>query len=779
LLSRIFVLSDKERQSPACHFGITSTSPELVAVLGEALQLSHNWTSKPQQHWYYYPLLTISSIQNDIAPGSTPASGGAFRLKGWFVDPINHALTRDNEEIILAAKVMAVLEHVARNHERLVTREELIDSIWDGNSYVGEKALNNAIWRIRRALNDKSGDFEIIRTVPKTGYQLQATPVYLGEVSAETADESIAAKKQRLFTGFAVVIVTIAAITLGALYFDAGPEEVRPTVLVDMPGRELYPTVATDGSAIAFLSVSLNNERNVFLKWLDGRVNSVQQLTYSALDEINPTWSPDSVHIAFLRSDPATEQCDVIAMNTHTNMETVIAPCEFSESVFRALAWSPDGQWLLFPSTNGEVGPGLYLWPVSADGSVRGDAEPRRISCVSCNFVDQEVSWSPDSRKIAISRRSNRLSENIHVYDIDTAEFRELTADEQSIKGHAWFRDGRQLIYVSDRGPRHRRLWLLDTQTGARREIGVDGAGYPAFTADYQSIVLHRRDANTHVASLRLGTGNAPRQSLIPVIQTANTEHSPAFDPNSNRIAFVSDKSGHDEIWLANADGTNSKQLTEVRGSVLDPTWSPDGQVLAFVSYLAEDRSNVVMYVDVESGRLRAVPTGFDDHGPPSWSSDNRSLIVPIITAGRADLWRFSLDGESRTQLTTDGGEFGREGPDGSSLYYTKPGRDGLYCLCADGIESVVFEDFGSRSGWGNWDWLSQNELLFSISDNGRMFLSKLDLRTSSSTEVVEFPSRTIHRSGRLSYAVANDTVYFTQRELPQIDIWIMPNPVE
>ena len=102
-----------------------------------------------------------------------------FEVGGWTVDSLAHTLTNGSTEHQIPPKSLAVLVFLAQNHGRLVTRGELIDAVWEGNAYVGDNALNNAIWRIRQVLGRDAGGTEFVKTVPKSGYQLSPTPRFL------------------------------------------------------------------------------------------------------------------------------------------------------------------------------------------------------------------------------------------------------------------------------------------------------------------------------------------------------------------------------------------------------------------------------------------------------------------------------------------------------------------------------------------------------------------------------------------------------------------------
>ncbi len=82
-----------------------------------------------------------------------------------------HTIKRGKQQIVLPYKTWCVAAYLFDAAPKVVSRAELIDQIWDGNSYVGEKALNQALWAIRTSLKDDARAPIYIRTIPRQGYQ--------------------------------------------------------------------------------------------------------------------------------------------------------------------------------------------------------------------------------------------------------------------------------------------------------------------------------------------------------------------------------------------------------------------------------------------------------------------------------------------------------------------------------------------------------------------------------------------------------------------------------
>jgi TolB protein len=132
---------------------------------------------------------------------------------------------------------------------------------------------------------------------------------------------------------------------------------------------------------------------------------------------------------------------------------------------------------------------------------------------------------------------------------------------------------------------------------------------------------------------------------------------SPTFSPDGRRLAFTSGRSGHPEVYIADADGTNAELLTPFafgdRAYRSNPAWSPDGRAVAYQSQL-EGRFQV-MTIALRDRTSKQV-TSDGENEDPSWAPDGRHLVIVSTRGGRRDLW--VLDSESgRTRQLTSGGD--------------------------------------------------------------------------------------------------------------------------
>jgi len=96
-----------------------------------------------------------------------------YRFDDFLADPKTWRLSRDGQEIHLEPVVLKLLIYLIENRERLVTRQELMDTVW-GDTVISESALTKAVARLRKALGDDSVTHRYLETVRSRGYRFVA-----------------------------------------------------------------------------------------------------------------------------------------------------------------------------------------------------------------------------------------------------------------------------------------------------------------------------------------------------------------------------------------------------------------------------------------------------------------------------------------------------------------------------------------------------------------------------------------------------------------------------
>ena len=96
------------------------------------------------------------------------------------------------------------------------------------------------------------------------------------------------------------------------------------------------------------------------------------------------------------------------------------------------------------------------------------------------------------------------------------------------------------------------------------------------------------------------------------------------FSPDGKEITFSLKVDGSSQIFIANSDGTQSKQISQENGEYFNPTWSPLGDMIAFSK--GEGGNSYIGVMDIDGSNERMITTGHLVENP-SWSNDGKRIL--------------------------------------------------------------------------------------------------------------------------------------------------------
>ena len=673
-----------------------------------------------------------------------------FRLNQWLVQPALNRISGPEGDVQIEPLVMRVLLVLAEEPGEVVTRLRLLDEVW-GDTVVGEEILTRAVSELRRVFGDSARKPDYIETIRHHGYRLiaEVRPDTVESVAPESGGEPPRpplpqnnGKRPWFHIVLAAAALILLAVFVPKILDNGSRKEPSPDAnnlptaipLTSYPGRERFPALSPDGTRVAFAWAGPDRDNiDIYIKQRNSE--STLRLTDDPGWAAWPTWSPDGQTVAYVQG---TDSGSVICLVP--SLGGTIRQVHDVDGWVEGLDWSPDGTRLIFSApTTDPVSHRLFTLMID-------NFEVHQVALERTDPAgDIQPRFSPDGKTVAWIGLDQAGRNGLFTAPVGGGTAVTVFEGMAALQGLAWSPDGLSLVYAA--APEGRfDLWRVAVRDGQPQWIPTPGdfAWNPTIARETGDLVYEEVRADQDLWRIRI-VGRDPWQlETEPFIKSTRWEFEADYHPDGSRVVFVSARSGKPELWLGDREGKNLRRLTSLGAAMVShPRWSPFGDKIAFNAVVGG--RSTVMVIKARGGEPQTVDSGENQQVFSSWCADGENLLV---SADRGDGWqvyRQDPAGASRTQLTTTGGLTATESPSGEDLYFTRPGRPGLWrvALNESAEPELVIPDLGHQDR-RNWrlvgDGRTVERIAWVMRVQGSAFLMFHDLATGESSFLTELP---------------------------------------
>jgi Tol biopolymer transport system component len=465
---------------------------------------------------------------------------------------------------------------------------------------------------------------------------------------------------------------------------------------------------------IAFVWDGKNRDNfDIYVKLVDA--GSAIRLTTDPRSEYSPVWSPDGRYIAFGRV--SEEHAGFYVVPSLGGPERRLDEVEIPYPGMSTLDWSPDGKYLAIVDEDGPSDKtglrraSIFLLSIE-------NREKTRLTFPNENGSDDFPSFSPDGHTLAFTRWSSTGSD-IYLVPVTGGEPTRLTFTERCLKS-GWTANGREILFGSLDGD-VRRIWRIPALGGRPEPLNRVNIGlapvWPSLSVSRQGnrLAYAEGTSDRDIWRIELPASQDHRAMQTRLISSSRSESTPQISPDGKKIAFTSDRSGKDEIWVCDSDGRNPQQLTFSPEGVESgtPRWSPDGRYIVYGSGGGPRGTAAEIHViSAEGGSPRLVTDRALSAYVASWSRDGRWIYFCSGRSGQ--IWRVPASGGQAVQLTKKGGVEAFESADRKFVYYsrfdTRTYSDHIWKMPVEGAEEIqVFDEPIQMRQWA----LAENGIYF------------------------------------------------------------------
>lgn len=716
-----------------------------------------------------------------------------YEFDEFCLDTNQKCLLHSDEIVSLTPKAYETLLVLIKNRGQVVGKEKLLDEVWT-DTFVEESTLAQNILTLRKTFAAFEKDKQFIVTVPRRGYRFAA------EVREILGDEEIVVVEKRTKTHFVaeqihdsadapntaivpngktgtnifskykiaeVVLLGIFVLTVGfavSRFYFSPPKFVQTKFQKFNVGNLMSSadikkaTLSPNGKYLALIETR-NDGQYLSLRQTENG-NTIDLVPKANGNFTGAAFSPDGERIYYSIYENGTNENSVRKGSLYKIPLLGGASQKIIDDIDSPAAVSPDEKQIAFVRRNPQLKES-YLIVTDIEG---GNERTLAVRKFGEGFYNTGAAFSPDGKLISctVSRRDeNGQSAQIAVIDAKSGEQKIISKENWIWAGQtAWLKDGSGIAVVAygSKSPNLTdEVWFVSYPEGKARVLtnGINGIYGISLSADSNSIVAVKSNKITNflISPLNdLETSNSiltktGDESLLPL---------GADWTNDDQIVYSAITNGNADIRTMNADGSGQKQLTSDASAELLPKVTSDGRFMIFLSN--------------RSGAMNVWRTNADGTNPKNLTENENVISAVISPDGKTVfyiakakenlawvLWKMSIEGDNKTQITSRMTYAPKISPDGKMIacFFANSEDEKMALSLLSSENGEVIKQLNIELGENPpmMDWMKDGKnLLLASNQNGTSSLWKQPIDGGKMEKLHEWQNDSIFR-----FAVSSD----------------------
>jgi Tol biopolymer transport system component/DNA-binding winged helix-turn-helix (wHTH) protein len=670
----------------------------------------------------------------------------SYAFEDYRLNALQAMLYHNGKEVSLPPKAVETLLVLVKHQGAIISKEELIKQVWK-DTVVEESNLIHYLSVLRKTLGETHDGKPYIETFRRRGYRFNGEVRLLETAASENGSatpemEQISTlprhdversgnvlkvvdwqepehplavtlsagnedEKSSLFKNFSIgksAILAALVVLLIASFFYLRSRVSRPQQSVANVKSELTILRLTNGAAPADATISPDGKYFVYHE-SDGSVSHfwLQQTGQSNRVEIIPpmlklirgkTFSPDGGFIYFVAQDKLGTSGSLYRVPTLGGVQSKIL-----DDIDAPVSFSPDGKEMVFRRFNEQTRESRLIIAPSTGGEervlLRWTAEQGILGFPA---------WSPKGNLIAFSTANTQSSQPITCTILginpQTGATETLSSEHwDTCYRIAWTHDGQGLVFIGTKfgegySTQRDQVYYLSYPSGEAWRLTTDGNRYDVFSlgvTETDEIIALPTNRSSQIWQMN---PNGDARTAVQITSGLADGRAGLATLPDGRVGYIARTGDSLNIWVANADGTNQKEVLNDPPAVEELRASPDGRFFVF----SAQRNGFahLFLMDTDGTNLRQLTFG-DSYNVDSTVSPDGNWIIycSVVVQGgneKRSLWKIPSSGGTPILLTDKDYATPHFSPDGKFVSCVYREKEIIILSTADGSVVKTFD---------------------------------------------------------------------------------------